>query len=80
MRAGTARSSAIAAIAAIAVPLVALTAPSASAQQPTPAADQPTAVRAGQPFRVEADAPYISITICVHIPTPGSATLDWCWP
>ncbi|MFB7718833.1 hypothetical protein [Nocardia sp. NPDC056100] len=58
--------------AAIAVPLVALAAPPASADQPAPTVNQPG--------RTYVDAPYISITICVHIPTPGSATLDWCWP
>lgn len=67
---GIARS---AVVTAIAVPLVALAAPSASA-------DQPVASTVDQPVLTNVDAPYISITICLHIPTPGSATLDWCWP
>ncbi|MGV9666744.1 hypothetical protein ACWDUL_17530 [Nocardia niigatensis] len=75
MLAGIARS---AAVAAIAVPLVALAAPSASANQPE--TSRPVAANADQPLLSNVDAPYISINICVHIPTPGSATLDWCWP
>ncbi|WP_433590498.1 hypothetical protein [Nocardia sp. CA-145437] len=67
MLASIARS---AAVAALAVPLLTLAAPSASAAEP---AAQPAALQ-------NIDAPYISITICLHIPTPGSATLDWCWP
>lgn len=69
MLAGFTRSTALA---ALAVPLVVLAAPAASA-------DQPTASNVDQPLRTNVDAPYISLSICVHIPTPGSATLDWCW-
>lgn len=69
MLAGFTRSTALA---ALAVPLVVLAAPAASA-------DQPTASHVNQPLRTNVDAPYISLSICVHIPTPGSATLDWCW-
>ncbi|MFE5288342.1 hypothetical protein ACFRAQ_25545 [Nocardia sp. NPDC056611] len=71
MLASIARS---AAVAALAVPLLTLAAPSASAAEPAASAPaQPAALQ-------NIDAPYISITICLHIPTPGSATLDWCWP
>ncbi|MTE11502.1 hypothetical protein [Nocardia aurantiaca] len=78
MLAGITRS---AVVAAIVVPLAALAAPSASAEQPTAAnVDQPVASNIDMPLRTNVDAPYISVNICVHIPTPGSATLDWCWP
>ncbi|WP_433564052.1 hypothetical protein ACQP1O_00940 [Nocardia sp. CA-151230] len=70
MLAGIARS---AVVAAVAVPLVALAAPSASASRPVVS-------NVNQPVLSNVDAPFISVTICVHIPTPGSATLDWCWP
>ncbi|MEU8901350.1 hypothetical protein [Nocardia sp. NPDC048505] len=78
MLAGIARSTAIA---AIAVPLVTLAAPAAFADQPavTPT-EQHSVSRVDQPLRKNVDAPYIWINICVHIPTPGSATLDWCFP
>ncbi|MGV9410795.1 hypothetical protein ACWDOP_12835 [Nocardia sp. NPDC003693] len=67
-------------VAAMAVPLVALATPTAFADQPeTSAADQSAGSRTDLPLRTNADAPYIWINICVHIPTPGSATLDWCW-
>ncbi|WP_157513861.1 hypothetical protein [Nocardia concava] len=70
MRAGIARTTAVA---ALAIPLLALAPPSASATDPaTPSPAQPTLSNV--------DAPYITINICVHIPTPGSATLNWCWP
>ncbi|MEU0539059.1 hypothetical protein [Nocardia sp. NPDC005978] len=67
-----------AAVAALTVPLITLAAPAAFADQPT--TEQATVSDAVQPLRHNADAPYIWINICVHIPTPGSATLDWCWP
>lgn len=73
MLAGIARS---AAIAAAAVPLVALAASSASAAQP----DTPTSAARDRPATSTVDSPYIWVNICVHIPTPGSATLNWCWP
>ncbi|MFB7718421.1 MULTISPECIES: hypothetical protein [unclassified Nocardia] len=67
-------------VAAIAVPLVALTAPTAFADEPaTPTPDQTSTSTVIDPLRRNADAPYIWISFCVHIPTPGSATLDWCW-
>ncbi|MGX1812042.1 hypothetical protein ACWIGI_40530 [Nocardia sp. NPDC055321] len=77
MYAGIARA---AAVAALAVPLVVRAAPTALADQGGRAdvADQ-TPVEVDQ-LRRNADAPYIWINICVHIPTPGSATLDWCFP
>ncbi|MGW4351095.1 hypothetical protein ACWELJ_03295 [Nocardia sp. NPDC004582] len=72
MLAGFTRSTALA---ALAVPLVVLAAPTASAS-----AEEPAAPAVSQPpLRTNVDAPYISISICLHIPTPGSATLDWCW-
>lgn len=78
MRAGIARSAIITAMAA---PLAVLAAPSASADPSTVSnAAQPAATSPDQPALSNIDAPYISITICLHIPTPGSATLDWCWP
>ncbi|WP_067690475.1 hypothetical protein [Nocardia jejuensis] len=70
MLAGIARA---ATVAALAVPVVLLAAPSASAEQPVTS-------NVDQPLRTNVDAPYIWVNICVHIPTPGSATLDWCWP
>ncbi|MFD7846977.1 hypothetical protein ACFV4K_29115 [Nocardia sp. NPDC059764] len=72
MLAGIARSAVVAAVAA---PLVALAAAApASASEPTEAAvNRPVAVQ-------NVDAPYIWVNICVHIPTPGSATLNWCFP
>ncbi|MEU0544181.1 hypothetical protein ABZ319_30365 [Nocardia sp. NPDC005978] len=70
----------VAAVTAMAVPLVAFAAPAAFADQPvSSAAEQPAGSRTDLPLRTNADAPYIWINICVHIPTPGSATLDWCW-
>ncbi|MEU1208066.1 hypothetical protein [Nocardia sp. NPDC005825] len=70
MLAGIARSAVVAAVAA---PLLAFAAagPAAAAEPAAAAVDRPVAVQ-------NVDAPYISITLCVHIPTPGSATLDWC--
>ncbi|MGW2665166.1 hypothetical protein ACWCW7_29785 [Nocardia tengchongensis] len=70
-----------AAFAAVAAPVLLLAAPTAAAEQPAaPITDGPVASRVDRSGRTNADAPYIHITICVHIPTPGSATLDWCWP
>ncbi|MGW4531081.1 hypothetical protein ACWEOI_09035 [Nocardia sp. NPDC004340] len=71
MLAGIARS---AVVAAVAVPLVALAAAPASASETTASpVNRPVAVQ-------NVDAPYIWVNICVHIPTPGSATLNWCFP
>ncbi|MGW2665152.1 hypothetical protein ACWCW7_29715 [Nocardia tengchongensis] len=68
------------AVAAITVPLIAFAAPAAFADRPVPsAADQSAVSRVDQSLRRNADAPYIWVNICLHIPTPGSATLDWCW-
>jgi hypothetical protein len=78
MLAGIARSAALAAIAA---PLLVLAAPSALADQPAVSpTTRPAASTVNRPGVQNVDAPYIWINICLHIPTPGSATLDWCWP
>lgn len=74
MLAGVARA---AGVAAVAVPLLALAAPSASAHEPAAPNTKPSV---NQPAVSHVDAPYIWVNICLHIPTPGSATLDWCWP
>lgn len=72
MLAGIARS---AVVAAVAVPFVALAAaaPAAASETTGSTVDRPVAVQ-------NVDAPYIWVNICVHIPTPGSATLNWCFP
>ncbi|MEV0247538.1 hypothetical protein AB0H76_13180 [Nocardia sp. NPDC050712] len=77
MFAGLARS---AAVTAIAVPLVVFAAPAAFADEPAATPGRHAVSKADQPLRKNVDAPYIWVNICVHIPTPGSATLDWCWP
>ncbi|MGW4247630.1 hypothetical protein [Nocardia sp. NPDC004722] len=79
MRAGVSRSLITATVAA---PLVILLAPPAAANQPvSPDAERPAAAApVDQPVLSDIDEFYIHVTICVHIPTPGSATLDWCWP
>jgi len=78
MLAGIARAAAVAAIAA---PLLVLAAPSALADQPAVSdTTRPATSTVGRSRVENVDAPYIWINICVHIPTPGSATLDWCWP
>ncbi|MEV6279655.1 hypothetical protein [Nocardia sp. NPDC051832] len=77
MYAGFARSAAVAAVAA---PLIMLTAPSAFADEPAaPNVDQPTVSEMIQPLRKDVDSFGIWLTFCVNIPTPGSATLNWCW-
>lgn len=78
MVAGIARSVVVAAVAA---PLFVLVAPSASADQAAGSGTtQPAVSTVGRPRVEYVDAPYIWINICLHIPTPGSATLNWCWP
>lgn len=76
--AGIARA---AAVGAAAVSLLTPAAGSAAANEPeAPTGRPPPASIANRPTVSNVDAPYIWVNICVHIPTPGSATLDWCWP